>query len=232
LEDRRKSLLHIKETIATDSGVIYPTSCLTKDNINHTSLIVQVPGHNAFPVICDSNLAGLGWLVIQRRRNGLVNFYRDWSDYRAGFGDPNGDFFIGLEKLNWLTAYQPFELYIHLEEREYYKNVFAKYDEFLIGNESEDFALKYIGGYSGTAGDSLRNNKGQRFSTFDRKNDDSYNKHCAQFHLGAWWYKDCGQRYVHINTIALLQNTVITSSRVCINGYQPCLNLQFFILYQ
>jgi len=131
-------LIHIKETIANDSGVVYPTSCLTKDNINHTSLIVQVPGHNAFPVVCDSNLAGLGWLVIQRRRNGLVNFYRDWSDYRAGFGDPNGDFFIGLEKLNWLTAYQPFELYIHLEERGYYKNVFAKYDEFLIGNESED----------------------------------------------------------------------------------------------
>ncbi|KAH8358065.1 hypothetical protein KR084_001516, partial [Drosophila pseudotakahashii] len=51
-----------------------------------------------------------------------------------------------------------------------------------------------LGLYGGTAGDSLRDSKGQGFSTFDKNNDDSFNKVCAQFHLGAWWYKDCGQR--------------------------------------
>ncbi|XP_041675647.1 fibrinogen C domain-containing protein 1-like [Drosophila eugracilis] len=138
-------------------------------------------------------MAGLGWLVIQRRRDGLVNFYRDWNEYKEGFGNLAGDFFIGLEKLNWLTSYQPFELYIHLEEYYNKVTVFAKYDEFLIGEESENFVLKALGQYSGTAGDSLRTNKGQAFSTFDRKNDEAENKNCAQFHLGGWWYKDCGK---------------------------------------
>ncbi|XP_070068424.1 ficolin-1-like [Drosophila takahashii] len=190
LEARRESLWQMKETI---SNVTYPSSCLTRDNVNHTDLIVQVPGQKPFAVVCDSYLAGLGWLVIQRRRDGLVNFYRDWSDYKEGFGDPKGDFFIGLEKLNWLTAYQPFELYIHLEEFGQKTNVFAKYDEFLVGGESEHYALKYLGSYSGTAGDSLSDSKGQQFSTFDVNNYGSFNKVCAQFHLGAWWYKDCGE---------------------------------------
>ncbi|KAH8291415.1 hypothetical protein KR054_011380, partial [Drosophila jambulina] len=114
--------------------------------------------------------AGLGWLVIQRRRDGLVNFYRDLSDYKAGFGDLNGDFFIGLEKLHLLTSYQPFELYVYIKTLNGVEK-FAKYDEFSIGNKSENYQLKVLGSYSGTAGDSLTFHKGQAFSTFDRDND-------------------------------------------------------------
>ncbi|KAH8258168.1 hypothetical protein KR038_007206, partial [Drosophila bunnanda] len=114
--------------------------------------------------------AGQGWLVIQRRRDGLVNFYRDWSDYKEGFGNLNGDFFIGLEKLHVLTQFQPLELYVHMEQQAG-EAKFAKYEEFSIGNESENYHLKFLGSYTGTAGDSLRYHKGQPFSTFDRDND-------------------------------------------------------------
>ncbi|XP_044315157.1 angiopoietin-related protein 7-like [Drosophila rhopaloa] len=117
LEARRESLQQMKESFSQERADIYPTSCLSTYNQNRSSLMVQVPGHSAFQVACDtSQLAGLGWLVIQRRKSGKVNFYRDWSEYKTGFGYEEDDYFIGLEKLHWLTAYQPFELYIYLEE--------------------------------------------------------------------------------------------------------------------
>ena len=44
-------------------------------------------------VYCDQNTKdGGGWTVIQRRRDGSVNFYRTWDDYRAGFGQLQNDF--------------------------------------------------------------------------------------------------------------------------------------------
>ncbi|KAH8314527.1 hypothetical protein KR059_011593, partial [Drosophila kikkawai] len=51
-----------------------------------------------------------------------------------------------------------------------------------------------MGSYTGNAGDSLNYHKGQAFSTFDRDNDAIKGKHCAQYYLGAWWYKSCFER--------------------------------------
>ncbi|XP_070134614.1 microfibril-associated glycoprotein 4-like [Drosophila bipectinata] len=192
LESRREELQKIKDSVDTADDKSYPTSCLQKYINHNTTLLVKVPGHAPFPVLCDCELVGLGWTVIQRRRDGLVSFYRDWNDYKSGFGSLGGDFFIGLEKLNWLTKSQPFELYIHMENFKGVKK-FAKYDEFTIGDESEDFALKVLGSYSGTAGDSLTYHKGQKFSTFDRDNDSQKDENCAQYHIGAWWYDGCLQ---------------------------------------
>uniref|UniRef100_A0A6P4FQ92 Fibrinogen C domain-containing protein 1-A-like n=1 Tax=Drosophila rhopaloa TaxID=1041015 RepID=A0A6P4FQ92_DRORH len=75
----------MKESFSQERADIYPTSCLSTDNQNRSSLMVQVPGHPGFYVACDtSQLAELGWLVIQRRKSGKVNFFGDSLSYHKG----------------------------------------------------------------------------------------------------------------------------------------------------
>ena len=47
---------------------------------------------------CDMDTEGGGWLVIQRRINGSVDFYRNWTDYVYGFGDLDGSFGTGWRR--------------------------------------------------------------------------------------------------------------------------------------
>ncbi|XP_030387939.1 microfibril-associated glycoprotein 4-like [Scaptodrosophila lebanonensis] len=199
LEQRKNKLQNMKEDIQNeaDDTNSYPSSCLgismDRKVFNFT---VKVPGLSPFPVMCNSEIAGNGWLVIQRRKDGSVNFYRDWNDYKNGFGQLDGEFFIGLDKLHALTASQPFELYVQMESIKGIKK-YARYDDFAIGNESELYALNVLGNYSGTAGDSMEYHKGQKFSTFDRDYDMHGKKNCAEFYVGAWWYKKC--HYSNLN---------------------------------
>ncbi|KAF0313950.1 Angiopoietin-related protein 7 [Amphibalanus amphitrite] len=57
---------------------------------------------------CDMETDGGGWTVFQRREDILPreDFYRNWTEYKDGFGDFTGEFWWGLEKL-WLLTGTP-----------------------------------------------------------------------------------------------------------------------------
>ena len=57
----------------------------------------------AFNVYCDQTTAGGGWTVIQEKMDGSVNFNRTQDDYKHGFGNLVGEFWLGLDKINRLT---------------------------------------------------------------------------------------------------------------------------------
>ena len=56
-----------------------------------------------FQAYCNMDIDGGGWTVIARRKNDSVNFNRSWNDYVSGFGDLNGEHYLGLEKVHRLT---------------------------------------------------------------------------------------------------------------------------------
>ncbi|PIK61774.1 putative fibrinogen-like protein A, partial [Apostichopus japonicus] len=57
---------------------------------------------------------GRGWTVFQRRVNGSVDFNRNWTSYKEGFGQLNHEFWLGNEKLHYLTQPGKYRLRIGL----------------------------------------------------------------------------------------------------------------------
>ncbi|XP_071796313.1 uncharacterized protein [Asterias amurensis] len=53
-------------------------------------------------VFCDMTKQ-TGWIVVQRRYDGSVNFNRSWAEYTKGFGSMDDEFWLGNEILHNLT---------------------------------------------------------------------------------------------------------------------------------
>ena len=101
----------------------------------------------AFDVFCDQTTAGGGWTVIQKRLDGSVDFFLNWSDYKVGFGDLNGEFWLGLDKIHRLTSDDNSMLRVDLEDFEG-NTAFAEYNEFGVMSENDKYEL-ILGSYSG-----------------------------------------------------------------------------------
>ena len=105
----------------------------------------------AFDVFCDQTTA-VGWTVFQKRLDGLVDFYRGWDDYKRGFGNLNGEFWFGLDKIHRLTK-QRSRLRVDLEDTTG-KTAYAEYDFFGVASENNKYKLS-LGTYSGMCFDAF-----------------------------------------------------------------------------
>ena len=137
-------------------------------------------------VYCDMTTTGGGWIVIQRRLDGSVGFYRDWADYRAGFGNLAGEFWLGNDNLRALTESEgTWQFRAEIEDWNGAKlwsesGVFRVHGEnFTVHSDTE----------TGSRIFSVQD--GMLFSTRDRDNDVNSNGHCAQLQKGGWWYSNC-----------------------------------------
>ncbi|XP_052894417.1 ficolin-2-like [Anopheles moucheti] len=149
----------------------------------------EKPFKEPITVLCDQEYESGGWTVIQHRFDGSTNFYRSWQEYKNGFGNLEGEFWLGLDHIYHLTVSGSHELVVLLEDFDGNKT-YAKYNQFEIGNENQKYAITKLGEYSGTAGDSMHNTINMKFSTFDSDND-GWNDNCAVSYSGAWWYGAC-----------------------------------------
>ncbi|GFO13001.1 tenascin-r [Plakobranchus ocellatus] len=141
----------------------------------------------SFPYLCDMMTDEGGWIIIQRRTTGNVDFYRDWATYKKGFGSLDDDFWLGNDNIHTITSSGTYELRVDLKYQG--RSAFAHYSKFSIDGESNNYALR-LGDYDGTAGDSFDHHRGRPFSTFDKDND-AHRNNCAKNYLGAWWYGQC-----------------------------------------
>ena len=148
---------------------------------------VNPTNKSSFEVFCDMNTDGGGWTVFHKRFNGFVGFYRGWDEYKNGFGDLRGEFWLGNEKIHQLTEI-PSQLRVEINTTSNgYR--YAKYSNFTVTNEASNYTL-FVGFYSGTARDQLTYHNSMAFTTKDRDNDKK-SSNCAVTYRGAWWYSSC-----------------------------------------
>lgn len=139
----------------------------------------------SFMAFCDMSL---GETVIQRRRDGLVHFDQTWEKYENGFGDLEGEFWLGLRQIHSLAAQGNSVLHIQLEEWKQGKR-FMEYRFHLDGPES-NYTI-HLTHLSGALPDLMSNHTDMKFSTKDRDNDNHPDYNCAR-DTGGWWFNACG----------------------------------------
>ncbi|XP_033627361.1 fibroleukin-like [Asterias rubens] len=133
-------------------------------------------------VYCDMETDGGGWIVIQRRQDGSVDFYRNWADYGNGFGNLDGEFWLGNTNLRILTESGPmWQLRVDILDWKA-AEVWAVYGDFRVTGEQFQLHVDLYNVES-TAGDALMYtlglnsrylNNGMLFTTKDNDNDQRF----------------------------------------------------------
>ena len=163
--------------------------------------------NNSFNAYCDMETDGGGWTVLLKRQDGSVDFYRNWTDYKNGFGNLEGEYWLGLDNMYILTHQRGETPQLRVDLADWERNTaFAKYDRFSVGDEDSNYTL-YVSGYQSdsTAGDPLSIHNTAKFSTPDRDNDGS-RFNCAVANNGPWWHWAC---YRSLLTGRYLRNGVV-----------------------
>ncbi|XP_059404296.1 tenascin-like isoform X5 [Carassius carassius] len=184
----------IISTVFTTIGVLYklPKDCsqtLLNGETTSGLYTIYLRGDETQPlqVYCDMTTDGGGWIVFVRRQSGKVEFFRNWKNYTAGFGDLNDEFWLGLSNIHKITSSGQYELRVDLRDKG--ESAYAQYDKFSVSEPRSRYKV-HVGGYSGTAGDSMTYHHGRPFSTYDNDHDIAVTN-CALSYKGAFWYKNC-----------------------------------------
>ena len=146
---------------------------------------------------CDGVSDGGGWLVVQRRQDGSVDFDRSWVEYEEGFGDLDGNFWYRLRPLHCLTNQGQWQLRIDFTFTNGTKS-YLFYDKFAVGPASGQYVLS-ISGFSAITTDDPFTTlplNGMKFTTKDRDNDLYSSANCAT-DRGAWWHNGCTHLHLH-----------------------------------
>ncbi|KAL2076991.1 hypothetical protein ACEWY4_027408 [Coilia grayii] len=141
-------------------------------------------------VWCDMETMGGGWMLVQKRHNGSVDFHRTWREYKQGFGGASGEHWLGNSALHRISTSRDYSLLVLLRDADG-NEAHSLYAHFHISDEDKNYSL-HARGFSGTAGKtSSLTRSGTMFSTKDRDNDFCSCK-CAQMASGGWWFEACG----------------------------------------
>jgi len=137
-------------------------------------------------------------LLIQQNVDGSTFFNRSWAEFKVGFNDSRGNFWLGNDLLHQLTTSGSYKLWFDLHARDDGVWYYAEYITFIVQSEASNYMIR-VSGYSGNAVNAFVYHDWMMFTTYDRDND-LYNKsNCAVYNGGGFWYKTCAQACV--NTI-------------------------------
>ncbi|XP_062607473.1 ficolin-2-like [Saccostrea cucullata] len=181
------------------------------------SITIPVVGH--VTVFCEMEADGGGWTVFQRRMDGSEDFYRTWSEYRNGFGNFTGEFWLGNEKLSRLLSQGSYEMRMDMGDFDN-QTRYIKYSSITLGDDASKYAIS-LSGYSGDVADCFLTGvpaahlNNMKFSTKDQDND-LYAQNCATLFKSGWWHNAC--HCSNPNGLYLAGNTTIFAEGVV---YKP-----------
>ncbi|XP_041375257.1 angiopoietin-related protein 7-like [Gigantopelta aegis] len=141
------------------------------------------------PVWCDMETPPGGWLVIQRRQNGQVNFTKTWDEYKRGFGEISHEHWLGNDNIFLISNQKFYQLRIDLWDFDG-NRVYGLYKTFKIEGERDKYRL-HVSSFEGSAKDALYRHNRMMFSTIDNDNDGRPDASCAKEWFGGWWYNNC-----------------------------------------
>jgi len=131
-------------------------------------------------------------LLVQQKLYFAYNYFnRSWAEYKVGFNDSRGNYWLGNDLLSQLTLTNRYKLKTELQSRNTSHWYYAEYSTFIVEPESDNYRL-HVSGYSGNAGfDALSAHNQHLFSTTDRHNDRFASDNCAAKSGGGFWYFNC-----------------------------------------
>ena len=142
-----------------------------------------------FSIMQDQGGKGAGWTVFQRRMDGSVNFNRPWLDYKNGFGDVAGEYWLGNEQIHQFTKNRTVTELLIYGKRFNGDVRFAHFEGFAVGDEASKYRLT-SGQRTNNVGINWSAMNGLRFSTSDSDNGKG-SRVCAVEFPSGWWLDDC-----------------------------------------
>ncbi|RLV62300.1 hypothetical protein DV515_00019457, partial [Chloebia gouldiae] len=121
-----------------------PVDCASiySNGLRQSGIYSVLPSVRGIPVevLCEMDTEGGGWTVIQRRQDGSVDFNRTWNEYKEGFGDLNGEFWLGNDNIHRMTSQGEYSLRIDLEDwNNKHKHAFYQVFRYSLAENSRDF---------------------------------------------------------------------------------------------
>ena len=192
---KKKKIALRKPFCVTDcsDGYQYPYYVGMVDRFTIQPILSPTP----FTVFCSMTWGGR--TIIQYRKNKPQLFRKSWNAYKNGFGTMAwpGDFWLGNEKIHYLTASRP-RLLLQLYSGYYWRQI--SYLGFVVGNETQNFKMnfdtvQYASEAKRYLGDCLSPLRNASFSTPDADHDGESDLDCAGLSRSGWWFRgpDCSE---------------------------------------
>jgi len=175
-----------------------------------------------------------GITLFQKRVDGSTNFFLPWEKYRNGFGNPEQNFWLGLENLYSFLNQQSYDVLsydLQISASFQGQSYSGLYHGFRIGNEGTKYTINWDSrDASSTLQDCLNEHQGSKFCTYDSDNDLHPGNNLALLYQSGWWYFmgfysnfngkfgstdygkgiDCYQLTTHTNSLSAVDMGIVT----------------------
>ena len=144
--------------------------------------------YNTVPSIGEFQTIG-GQVVLQRNVN-QGNFNRTWLEYKAGFGQLCGDYWLGNENLHKLTTTKNCSMLVNLQQK---VSLTWSWENFRITVRDETSKYHWnLTDLGGNSGYDLLAQSDKNFTTLDQDNLLALEGNCAVIKDAGWWYGTLG----------------------------------------